>query len=100
MVTDIERFGNQCDTMYHGNSMSASLDPLEPELRVELKASGSLGHIHMNVDITPDNLVQSHNMKFEIDQSYLPGIVSQCSAIVREYPIRGMEGRGDTRGID
>jgi len=92
MVTDIELFGSQCDAMFHGKSVSAVLDSLEPELRVELKASDNLGHIHMNVDITPDNLAQFHKIKFDIDQSYLPGIVNQCSAIVREYPIRGEKG--------
>jgi hypothetical protein len=89
MVTDIAGFGNQCDAMLRGDSGSAVLDPFEPELKVSLEAADSLGHIRAQVEITPDHLVQSHNMEFEVDQSYLPSIIKQCSAIVQEYPIRG-----------
>jgi len=32
---------------------------------------------------------EQHRFDFEIDQSYLPEIVRQCSAIVQEYRVRG-----------
>ncbi len=28
-------------------------------------------------------------MEFEIDQSYLPGIIDQCVLIAHGYPVRG-----------
>lgn len=93
MVTDIAGFGKQCGAMLRGDSNSAVLDPLEPELRVSLETADRLGHIRAQVDITPDHLAQSHKMEFDIDQSYLPGIIKQCSAIVQEYPIRGNRDR-------
>ena len=89
MVTDIAGFGDQCAAMLRGTSNTAALDPLEPELKVSLQALDRLGHVRAKVEITPDHLVQSHQMEFEIDQSYLPGIIKQCLAIVQEYPIRG-----------
>ncbi len=88
MVTDIAGFGKQCDEMHRGNATCASLDPLEPELCISLQATDGLGHILAQVEITPDDLSQSHRMEFGIDQSYLPNIMKQCSAIVQDYPVR------------
>lgn len=88
-VSDIANFGSQCATMLRGLSSSAVLDPVEPELKISLEVADRVGHIRAEVEITPDHLVQYHKMYFEIDQSYLAGIIQQCSAIVREYPVRG-----------
>ena len=89
MVTDIAGFGDQCAAMLCGDSKSADLDPLEPELKVSLEAAGRLGHVRAQVEITPDHLAQAHRFEFEVDQSYLPGIIQQCLAIAQEFPIRG-----------
>lgn len=97
-VTDIAGFGDQCAALLEGNSKTSVLEPLEPHLKLNLSltASDHAGHISAEVEITPDFLTQAHRFKFEIDQSYLPEIIRQCSAIVREYPIRGLEeGKGD-----
>ena len=94
MTGDIEEFGKSCNAVLEGAASSALLDPLEPELRVELKATDRLGHIRTVVEITPDHLRQSHRLEYEIDQSFLPEIVRKCSSIVREYPIRGERGEG------
>lgn len=93
MVTDIAGFGEGCAAMLGGKKNSATLAPFEPELKVSLETSDGVGHIRMLVEITPDHLRQSHRMEFEVDQSYLPGIIQQCSRIVEEYPIRGQHGR-------
>lgn len=95
MVTDIAGFGDQCAAMLGGDSTSAALDPLEPEMKVLLETGDRLGHVRARVEITPDHLAQAHRFEFEVDQSYLPGIIQQCSAIVREYPIRGQRDRKD-----
>jgi hypothetical protein len=89
-VTDIKRFGDQCNTMIRRESKSAELAPVEPNLKIILGIADGLGHIDAYVEITPDYVTQSHTMEFSIDQSYLPQIVKQCSAIVKEYPIRGL----------
>lgn len=90
MVTDIAGFGDQCATMLQGGAKSATLEPIEPELKVTLETADSLGHICTQVEITPDNLTQSHWFEFEVDQSYLPDIIQKCAAIVQKYPIRGL----------
>lgn len=90
MVTDIDALGNQCAAMLEGTSTSSTLEPIEPELKISLKIADRLGHIRTQVEITPNNLTQSHWFEFEIDQSYLPGIIQNCAAIVQKYPIRGV----------
>ena len=89
-ITDLEGFAEQCAAMYNRGSELATLDPLEPELKITLEVSDTLGHIRARVDITPDHLMQSHRIQFDLDQSYLPEIIKQCSAIVHEYPVRGL----------
>jgi hypothetical protein len=66
----------------------ANLDCLEPQLSVSLKAK-SLGHITLEVSITPNHLTQKHWFQFEIDQSYLPALVRQCRSLLGAYPIKG-----------
>jgi hypothetical protein len=66
----------------------ASLVPLEPELSVKLTAD-ALGHISMEIDITPDNITQEHTFRFELDQSYLEPVIESCRKIVNDYPLRG-----------
>ena len=68
-------------------SGEASLDCMEPELSIELRAQG-LGHISMKVSITPDHLTQEHTFQFEVDQSYLGDLVDDCRKTLTEYPIK------------
>jgi hypothetical protein len=89
MVTDIAGFDDECAAMLRGDLKSATLDPFEPQLRVVLKAVDDMGHVCVQVEITPDHMTQAHRFEFGIDQSYLPAIIQQCSEIVKEYPIRG-----------
>jgi hypothetical protein len=69
-------------------SGEAYLGSLEPELRVELKME-SLGHIWVRVEITPDHMMQEHVFQFEVDQSYLEGLIKDCQKLMAKYPIRG-----------
>ncbi len=89
MSSDIERFGNQCRQLLDGKTSEARLDPVEPELGVLVVSRDKLGHVIVQVQITPDNLSQHHHVEFEIDQSYLPAIIEQCGRIVEKYPIVG-----------
>ena len=93
MVTDLERFGDQCGRLLRGEDTTAALDPLEPELRVAVETVDCLGHLRARVEITPDHLAQAHRMEFDLDQTYLPEIIRGCTAVVREYPIRGRANR-------
>ena len=68
-------------------SGEAKLECIERELSVVMKA-GSLGHIKMEVNITPDNLSQEHRFVLSVDQSYLPELISQCETVLNAYSIK------------
>jgi len=87
-LSDIACLLKGAESMYAELKGQASLPCIEPELYVELKAKGH-GHIDVEVSITPDNLTQSHHFRFEIDQSYLPGLTADCQKILAKFPIKG-----------
>jgi hypothetical protein len=66
----------------------ASLQCMEPSIAVTLKAV-SLGKVEMEVQITPNQLTQDHTFRFEIDQSYLLPLRSQCAQVLNAFPLRG-----------
>ncbi len=88
-VMDIVSWASQCEELAKGTTNSASLEPIEPNLRVVINRTDTLGHLEMTVQITPDHLEQDHEFRIEIDLSYLKDLVSQCRSIENEYPIRG-----------
>jgi hypothetical protein len=66
------------------------LPTMEPTLRVKITArSSATGHLDCEVKITGNHMSERHRFLFEIDQSYLPGLLSQLTDILREFPIRG-----------
>jgi hypothetical protein len=88
-VTEISQFGLACEALHQRTADRAAIEPLEPGLGVRLVATDAAGHIGVEVDITPDHLSQTHRLRFEIDQSFLPAIAAQCAAIARRYPVPG-----------
>jgi hypothetical protein len=50
------------------------------------------GQMLMIVNITPDNLAQAHEFKFELDQSYLPNVITGCREVLGKYPLKGAPG--------
>jgi hypothetical protein len=47
-----------------------------------------LGHVAITVEITPDHMNQQHWFQFELDQSYLAGLISGCRGVLEKYPIK------------
>jgi hypothetical protein len=87
-IPDIARWLDSLEWMNKSLSGEADLVSLEPELVVELKMD-SPGKISMRVEITPDHMIQEHNFQFEIDQSYLVGLIENCRKVLAKYPMRG-----------
>ncbi len=87
MTVDLERWRSECERM----EGEATLRSYEPNLRVHVRPVDRLGHLSMRVEITPDHLEQQHAFEFGIDQTFLPGIVLQCGAILEEFPVREPE---------
>jgi len=89
MTTDLQRWAEQCETLYQSLNGEAILYSFEPNLRVTINSADTLGHLNMQVEITSNHLNQSHVFYFEFDQSYLPLLVRQCRDVIAAYPIRG-----------
>jgi hypothetical protein len=89
MVPDLVQWADGCNALVKGETQEAELSPMEPELRLRIRQVDRLGHYAMRVQITPDNLTQEHSFEFEIDQTHLSSIASQCRAIAKAYPVRG-----------
>ena len=76
-----------CERMYSTLSGKAELNCMEHYMSVELSASAN-GHISVKLSLTPDHIKETHEYEDEIDQSYLPAIISSCQAILTRLPIR------------
>ena len=88
------RFHRELTAVYERLEGAAILESLEPELKVEVRAVGAAGRIELCVDITPDQLRQSHRFFFELDQSYLPDVLRACERLLEQYPVRDAAARG------
>ena len=91
MSPDIRDFGLGCDRILRGESSIAALEPIEPDLKLSLEVVDRLGHLRLRVEITADYMTQSHRFDYEVDQTHLQLISKQCAAILKEYPVRGLE---------
>ena len=85
---EIDRFRRDLEKLNERLEGKAELKCIEPHLGIIIEAQ-SLGHLRMVVAITPDHLNQKHEFVFETDQSWLSYIISDCSKILRQYPIVG-----------
>jgi hypothetical protein len=86
-VYDIDKFASDAEMLYKKEIKEIEMSPLEPELRIVMKATDSLGHFELTIEITPDHLTQEHKFQFEIDQSYLPALLSQCREVLELFPV-------------
>ncbi len=88
-TTNIRTLLEGCEQMSRGEASAAKLDPLEPNLQLSLASEDEVGHIILRVTITPDHFAQSHSFEFDIDQSYLPGLIAESATVLKEHPVRG-----------
>jgi hypothetical protein len=89
MTSDINTWREQCEKLLDRMDGEASLQPLEPNLEVNLRSTDRHGHVLMRVEITPNHMEQEHRFDFSIDQSFVTELISQCDGILKEFPIRG-----------
>ena len=89
MTTDIDRFREELVSLNVNLAGEATLASYEPELKATLKAL-SLGHIEVEVEITPDHLNQFHRFTLGLDQSYLRPLITSCESILDRFPVVGV----------
>ncbi|MCG6903211.1 MAG: hypothetical protein LJE68_11065 [Rhodobacter sp.] len=67
---------------------SAKLDCMEPDLAVSMQQKGSLGALDVQVSLNLDRSRQAHQVAFECDLSFLPGIISGLERVLDAFPVR------------
>jgi hypothetical protein len=85
-TADIEQFRDDLSAMVDSLVGEATLSGMEPGLSLFLKMQ-KLGRVEAVVEITPDHLTQHHRFELEADQSFLPGLVTACDAILDRFPV-------------
>jgi hypothetical protein len=86
-TTDIHTFQTELERMQQTLTGSATLAPLEPNLRIEIKCD-HLGHLACELSLTPDHMTQKHEFSIELDQTYLASLIGGCKRILSELPDR------------
>jgi hypothetical protein len=86
-LRELVSWAEACKKMSLELSGEANFDSLEPALSIKLSMA-RLGHIDLEVQITPDHLTQHHLFRFEIDQSYLPDLIQALHRILENFPLR------------
>ena len=87
-TNEVAGFLKECESLYESLQGEASLDCMEPNLHVRLSAR-SLGHIDVDVQLTPDNVTEQHSLRVSIDQTHLPAIIEGAKDILSRFPVRG-----------
>lgn len=84
------RFVAQLEAMESSLSGSAELSSVEPELKLVLSFTDSLGHIEGRLEITGDHMLERHVFLLSLDQSFIPGVLGELRKIVAQYPVIGV----------
>jgi hypothetical protein len=82
-TTDIHTFQTELERLQRTLTGSATLAPLEPNLRIEIKCD-HLGHLACELTLTPDHMTQKHEFSIELDQTYLASLIGGCKRILAD----------------
>lgn len=89
------RFRKELEAVHRRGSLIAVFRPMEPVLELQLNAD-PLGHIVVKASAQAGgfgrlfgSVVLQLNLDSWIDQSYLPGLISQLRQIEAEFPVPG-----------
>ena len=93
-TVSVLRFRRGLASLYERLQGAIALESLEPILMVRVATADRVGHLTVHVEMTPDHVAQGHWFDFEMDQTYLPGILVACDAILARLPVRDPAGRG------
>ena len=94
-TVSFRRLQRELSAMQEKLEGTATLKSHEPFLVVKFTAVGNSGRVDVETDITPDDVRQRHRFFDTIDQAALAAIQSGCSFVLREFPVRNPESRGD-----
>ena len=89
-LTELKKWMEDLRGFYSKLEGSVELPVMEPTLTVKITTRKSMtGRLKCEIGITGEYIAERHNYLLEIDQSYLPGLISQLATVLRVYPIKG-----------
>ena len=89
------RLHRQLTILQEKREGTAILKSHEPFLTVKFTAVGNSGRVDVETDITPDDVRQRHRFFDSINESDLAAIQTACSYVLKDFPVRKPESRGD-----
>jgi hypothetical protein len=84
---ELADFAKQLEILHATLVDEAVLNCLEPNLQVAIRGD-ALGHMELRLMITPDHMTQSHDFKFDLDQTYLGPFLDGCKRVLSRWPVR------------
>jgi hypothetical protein len=87
-LSEIQHWLTGLKGLAHSILGEAELACIEPELGAKV-CLDKLGHGSLVVNITPDHMNEQHQFTFEVDQSFIPGVIRNLEKILDKYPIKG-----------
>lgn len=94
-TVSFQRLQRQLKVLQEKREGSATLKSHEPFLSVTFTAVGASGRVDVETDITPDDARQRHRFFDTINESEIAAVLTGCDFVLREFPIRNPESRGD-----
>ena len=86
-LADLRHWLDELNSLIETLSGTATLPCIEPNLSAALELRDGRGVL--TVHITPDDLMQKNEFRFEVDQSYLPTLTSMLHRMFERYPVQG-----------
>ena len=86
-TSELAGFVEQLESLYTNLVGEAALRCMEPNLQIVLRGD-ALGHVAVKIMITPDHMTQSHEFKFDLDQTYLGPFLNGCRSVLSRWPVR------------
>jgi len=84
---ELADFAKQLETLHATLVGEAVLQCMEPNLQIAIRGD-SIGHMELRVRITPDHMSQSHDFKFDLDQTYLSPFLNGFKSVLLRWPVR------------
>ena len=88
LTVDLLAFRDELISLSELGTDKASLTPLEPYIRLDIKRVGSLGGLEVDLVLRPDPVCESHRLTMSADLSYLPRVIAQLNKVLAQFPVR------------
>lgn len=86
-LPELSGWRKELKKLYRRLDGDAELKCMEPDLNAKVSLN-KLGTGTFTVNLTPDYMHEKHQFIFDVDQTHLPPVIDQLTAVLKEYPIK------------